>query len=184
MDNCRAIDCEDCDGTLMEPNDGETVYEHPLMLHDADALQEYVPARRLLKVIEDDDDDWSTPLKVTLHESPDWRPDSVKVTDKHPPNVIEIELVVTVPDEGEGLTVHVEPIATLGTDQLIPISDAVMEMLSVVDWKFVGPKVTLQDVPDGSPDSVNVTSMRLHVTATVLLVAWILISPPVSTYAT
>jgi len=74
------MDCEVCDGTLMEPDDGEITYWHPLPQED-DTLHEYVPAKMLLNVIDEEPDDCKTPLKVTLHESPDWRPDSVNVTE-------------------------------------------------------------------------------------------------------
>ena len=44
--------------------------------------------------------------------------------------------------------------------------------------------VTDHDVPDGSPDSVKVIVGLFHVIVTVLLVAWTLTLPPLSTYAT
>ena len=136
-----------------------------------DTLQEHIPYYLLplgtVNVIEDDVDDSVFPFNVTDQDVPDGRPDSVNVTEYvfTDTGVNDIAsftfapFTVTVPEDGDTVYPVMEPMV----NEYVPLG-TVNVIEDVSDCSVTPPSVTDHDVPDGRPDSVNVTEYLEDVT--------------------
>jgi len=109
--------------------------------------------------------------KLTYHEVPDGRPDSVNDTEYVTRlNVmfwlIFVPFTVMLPEDGDTEW----PLIEFMLNEYVPLGSA-NEMVLVVDVSVVPFNVTDHDVPDGRPDSVNDTLYVTSVDVTVLLIA-------------